>query len=424
MTAPRGPHRARRLPVVGRVLTIAGASMVAAGVAFLVNIISARALGPEYRGHVATVLQVAYLAAPLVGLGAERALLRHREGVSDRGHVLPSVVSMLLGAGLIAFIVWPIYGPWVMLAAPVALVSVTFGYYRADALNSRAIRGYLISFLAYQASILLGSLALLLLEVTVWQWWVAVYIVPGIFLAAYGLYRVRRRTVLPVANIVVAVKRNAALLTAGLSKLIATRLNRVILPVIAGADSLGLFIVVATATEPLYWLAQSMADHRTTTGAGSRLAGRGAVVRVLLRDALIFAPLGAVGGVALYLLLVPLFGQAYAPALELVLPLTLAAIVLASFRQAAGLVLSSIRPDRVGTTETIAAVAAVVIYPVTIYFWGAAGAAWGTIAVYLIGLVAAVIFFPAGGGVAGDGEPNNNNSHDNSDNNEKERSLA
>src|SRR5699024_2544722 len=140
--------------------------------------------------------------------------------------------------------------------------------------------------------------------------------------------------------IITALRRNRALLWASISRLITTRLNRVILPVIAGADCLGLFIVVATATEPLYWLVQSIAEQQTSSES-SRIHSRTSLLRALSKGALLFVPLAVVGGVILYILLIPLFGLEYAPALELVFPLTFASILLASFRQVSGLLLAS-----------------------------------------------------------------------------------
>lgn len=386
-------EKTTQVPLTRRVLSIAGASIVSAGVAFVVNIISARALGPEYRGYVATVLQLAYLAAPLAGYGADRALLRSGEGKDGHTYVLPSSLAILAMAALAGLIIWPIYGAWALLAIPVALVTVLFNQYRGFAIQSQKIRGFLVCFLIYQASILLGSAGLWLLEVQTWQWWAGVYIVPGIFLAVYGLYRVRRDSSMKITDGLTALQRNGPLLTASLSKLIATRLNRVILPVMAGASSLGLFIVVATATEPLYWLAQSVADHQTSTETGRRRRRR-EVVGLLLKGAAIFLPLAAVGGVLIHALLVPIFGQSYAPAQSLVLPLSIASVVLASYRQMSGLLLASPTPNRVGVTEAAAAIGAVIVYPIAIFFWGMAGAAWGALVVYALGLLTGFLLYP------------------------------
>lgn len=379
--------------VTGRVLTIAGSSIVAAGVAFIVNIISARALGPEYRGHVATVLQLAYLVAPLVGFGADRALLRRSEpGQKDR-YVLPSISAILLMGAIAGIVILPIYGPWAMLAIPTALITVAFSFYRSVAIESGSIRSYIIAFLFYQASILAGSLILLVFRIEEWQWWTVVYILPGAIAAIFAFRRVLRQSSLRRAGIAASLKKNLQLLWASISRLITTRLNRVILPVIAGANSLGLFIVVATATEPLYWLAQSLADHQTSSASGKNYT-RGALVKVLVKGSLLFIPIAVVGGVLLYLLLVPLFGKEYEPALNLVLPLTIASVVLALNRQISGLLLASSKPDSVGSVEGAAAVSAIVVYPIAIFFWGTQGAAWGSIAIYSVGLLFGYLKYP------------------------------
>lgn len=380
-------------PFAGRILTIAGTSIVAAGVAFLVNIISARALGPEYRGHVATVLQLSYLIAPLIGFGADRALLRANDTDKPEKYVLPNLLAVLLMGAVSALLIFPIYGPWALLAIPTALVTVAFSFYRSVAIQSGSIRRYIAAFMLYQVSIMLGTVLLLLLEAEPWQWWAGVYIFPGILFAYFSQYQVLRSTHLRRAGVRTALRRNAALLWASLSRLIATRLNRVILPVIAGANSLGLFIVVATATEPLYWLAQSLADHQTSSSSGRRHS-RASLLISLAKGASIFVPVAIFSGIVLYLLLVPLFGAEYRSALPLVLPLTLASIALASFRQISGLLLASSDPDSVGKAEGFAALSAVIIYPMAIYLWGAEGAAWGSIVVYAVGLIVGIIRYP------------------------------
>jgi O-antigen/teichoic acid export membrane protein len=382
-----------RRNVAGRILTIAGTSIVAAGVAFVVNIISARVLGPEYRGHVATVLQLAYLVAPLVGFGADRALLRKNDERSSDVYALPSALAVTAMGAITGIAIGLIYGPWAMLAVPTALVTVAFSFYRSVAIESGLVRSYIAAFLLYQVSILLGSILLLFLQIDSWQWWAIVYIVPGFIPAAYSLRRVLRESALRRAGLVGSLRSNLQLLLASFSRLITTRLNRVVLPVIAGPHSLGLFIVVATATEPLYWLAQSLADHQTSASSGQNYS-RSLLSKTLGKSLLLFISLAAVGGVILYLLLVPMFGTEYSEALELVLPLTAASVVLATYRQISGLLLATATPDIVGRVEGIAALVAVFVYPVSIYLWGAQGAAWGSIVVYLVGVIVGIAQYP------------------------------
>ena len=72
-------------------MTTTGLSLVTAGVAFLVNIAMARALGPDNRGHLALVLQAAYVVTPVVALGVDRhgAARRrsHRRSTENGAHL-------------------------------------------------------------------------------------------------------------------------------------------------------------------------------------------------------------------------------------------------------------------------------------------------------------------------------------------------
>lgn len=398
--------------VIRAVVSVAGASMLAAGVSFIVNIISARSLGPELRGHVATVLQLAYITAPIIGYGVDRALLRQEEGVGPEGsgpeasgheglsqqgprYVLPSLGAVLIALAVVAAIIWPIYGPWIMMAAPAALVTVWMSWYRSDAIRTQKLRGFLIATFGYQGSILIGSLILWLLGVRTWQYWAGVYIIPGIFFALYGFMVVRRNQALPQGGLRESIRNNAALTWSGLAKLISTRLNRILLPAMVSAGSLGLFIVVATATEPLYWIAQSLADYQTSHSGKGNSRDRRAAARSLAKGSLLFLPLGVVGGAVLWFLLVPLFGQAYEPARAFIIPLTIASILLAMFRHLCGILLAGPHSQKLGVAEGAAAVAAMIIFPIVIYTHGALGAAWGSIAVYLIGVIAGYVLLPA-----------------------------
>lgn len=373
------------------IASVALTSLVAAGVAFAVNIVMARALGPEARGFVAVILQIAYISAPLVGLSTERALLR-KDG--DTEFRMPGLASMLGAAAVVAVLSGVIFGPWTALAGLVVLVTTMFSFHRATALESGNTVPYFLIFCGYQASIMLVSLLLWAIGETDWRWWATAYFLPGIALALYSLTLAKSRSRLPVANWFAAVKTNAAIVVATLGTMITLRLNRLVLPLIAGMESLGLFIVVVTATEPLYWLSQAMADRATGHSAPDRRSGRVGILRSLVKSLALFIPLGVAGGAALYWLLEPVFGADYAEAKELVLPLIISSLILALYRQAAGFVLGSESPRRLGVVETIAAASAAIIYPLAIYSDGAMGAAWGSAVVYGIGFAAAVACYP------------------------------
>lgn len=385
-----GGQRARSIRAVA---SVALTSLIAAGVAFVVNIIMARALGPEARGVVAVILQVAYIGAPLVGLSAERALLR-KDGDNATEFRMPGRLSMMGAAVVVGIVSGVVFGPWTALAGLVVLVTTMMAFHRATAIESGNTVPYFLLFCGYQCSIMLVSLLLWAIEEPDWRWWAAAYFFPGIVLAFYSLKLAKARSRLPVVHWFAAFKANAAIVIATLGTMITLRLNRLVLPLIVGMESLGLFIVVVTATEPLYWLSQAMADRATGNSENNRAHARQGIFLRLVRSLALFIPLGALGGVALYWLLEPVFGAEYTAAKSLVLPLIVSSLILALYRQAAGFVLGSDAPRRLGVVETITAVSAIIIYPVAIYLDGAMGAAWGSAIVYAIGLFAAVALYP------------------------------
>lgn len=389
MAAPASPASSQVGRRIRTVATISAASALAAVVAFVVSILSARVLGPSGRGEVATVLQFAYVVAPFVGFGADRLLLRR----DDRAHgLVPSVSAMVLVAALAALVAGLVYGPWLALTGVVALVTVSFAIVRAVAISRGRIAFFVAFFAAFQGSVLLISLALYFLGVSDWRAWAAAYIFPALPLAAWALAKARALTDARAGGVIETARTNAPFIASGLGTLAATRLDRVLLPALASPASLGLYIVVATATEPLYWVAQSVADQRTseTSGQGRTQVSSASVGKRLAVTAAAYALLGGIGGAVLYVLIVPVFGSEFAPARELVAPLAVAAVLLGCYRHLCGEILGSANPRRIGVVELAAVVIAVVCYPIGILLADALGAAWASAVVYLLaGLVAA-----------------------------------
>ena len=94
---------------------------------------------------------------------------------------------------------------------------------------------------------------------------------------------------------------------------------------------------------------------------------------------------------ALYFLIVPVFGHEFEPARELVLPLTIAAVVLGCYRHLCGEILGSDNPRRIGRVELISAVIAVICYPIGILLGDALGLAWTSAVVYFAAAVVAAV---------------------------------
>ena len=380
MTRLRSPSNGKAT-VARTVLSMTGTAALAALVAAATNILMARALGPAARGHVAFLLQAAYFLAPLTVLAADRAVLRAKNDSSFES-VWPTTRWILGASAVVGLIFAWLFGDARVLIILILPTVAWFNLRRAQAISNRASRSYVVPFMTWQICILLASALLFVTGVTQWWAWALLYGAPAllVFLKAGPQRELRHSR---------AAWRNSLQLTVGATtQIFSTRGERLLLPFMAGPSQLGLYAVIATATEPLYWLGQTLADHRA--GERATRPSFGSVVRLVVRDLLLFAPVAFVLAIALRWIVVPIFGDSFAPAVSLVTPLALAALVLVLYRQLAGLLLNH-APNRVGTAELVTAVLAAVVYPVMIARWGGSGAAWGSVVVYAVGFLAALL---------------------------------
>ncbi len=351
-------------------------SLMAACVSFLVNIITARVLGPDGRGSVALVLQIAYIAAPVAVFGFPRAKLR--AGVGGRELVGGGRLWLVLTVFLIAPVVGWLYGAWFLLAMPAAAVTASFQVLRSNAIVDGTFLRYFQIFVAYQASILAGTTLFAFLNVSAWQPWAMVYFVPSllVLLVSFGSFRME-------LNPIIWLRANWPYAGAAFSSIVILRADRLALGYFAGSGVLGLYVVVATALEPIYWVAQSVADSRTVKEY--RVAGLRILAFKLLREAVFYGIAGAAGGVAIWYAIVPVFGEEYESARTLVIPLAIASVCLVLYRQAAGIALVRGQAKKLGVSETSLSVIATIIYVLMSFEFGALGAAWASCLVYLLG---------------------------------------
>lgn len=357
-------------------------SLISAVVSFVINLITARALGPEGRGAVALVLQLAYIIAPLAGLGYPRAVLRYRGDSSDTADALLSggragvVLVLVVLSPIVAFV----YGPWYLLSGFVAFVTVAFQVQRSVAVTERRYRKYFLTFVGYQVSTVLGSIALWSIGILDWQWWAAVYFFPGLAVFAFS-FRSDRYSL----NLIRLIRANWPYIWSAVSSMVLLRSERLMLGPLVGNGALGIYVVVATATEPLLWIAQSVADTRSATFF--RDAGRRDLFRVLSRDFVKFGVAATLGGFAIFWLIEPVFGQEYSQGKALVLPLVIGVVMLAMYRLAAGIALVRSSRSLLGNVEAGLAVTAVAVYFVAISLAGSVGAAWACVLVYSVGFL-------------------------------------
>ena len=351
--------------------------------AFIANVLISRQLGPSARGEVAFVLQASYLVAPLIMLGADRSLLRRdseSNAIISRRHLLPCGV-------IISLILLAFFHDWRALAGVVAFGTSWLVVVRSNALREHSFKLYLWLLIAYSTSVTVLCGILYILDTQDWTLWLLPYVIPA---AGFAIFDISRNGVRCYSRPFVGITRlSLRLLPASFALIVTMRADRIMLPFLAGNAQLGLYIAVATSTEAVAWIAGSIADHRVSNTPFAPQSTN-SLVKSLLRDSTFFAVIALGVGTATYYLLIPLLGASYYPGRELVVPLTLAAVAFALYRQAVAWTLAGPSPGNTTILECATASFAIPIYAAFIIWCGALGAAWATLIVNIIGVIIAI----------------------------------
>lgn len=369
-------------------------SALAAGVAFLTNILMSRQLGPAPRGEVAFVLQLSYMLTPIVLLGIDRHELRH--GVITGGRRLPA--HLTVACLILTLVALVVSRDWETLVGPVVYVLASLAVLRSAAFRTNSFKWYFGCMASYQLLICAVSIALYAMSVDNWAAWTIPYAAPAVLILGVVLLK-HPRVLLPKMIFTDVSPLSLSLLPASVAAIVITRLDRVFLGILAPTDELGLYIAVATATELLAWLANSLADHRVIR-YDPKYARLRHLLAMLARDLLVFFPLSMATGFGIYWWLLPLLGPDFTAGSALIIPLCLAAIALAMYRQSVSWNLGSLRPVRATFVEGTTAAFAVPTYFIAIEIDGALGAAWSSLLIYSLGCVVGV--FAARGMLPGD----------------------
>jgi O-antigen/teichoic acid export membrane protein len=404
---PPGPRRLAREPYVHLFL----AQLTVAGVAVIANILIARALAPNGRGEIALLLQIAYLTSQILLLGSERSFMAGYSQVSPQVAVraYARLLAVPCAAGLVvigaAALLAPVRPPpsLVLGVALFTLVNVLVRAVRAVAVASGRHAGFLGSTIASQLLLLAALAVLTVAGQTRPAVWLGAYVVAGAIPAAICWLRWSRGTAGELSRPEVVRRRSVrrdglALLPSALANMGMLRIDRLVLPALASTAALGIYATVATMTELLSWPLQSYADARL--GAW-RTAHEHRRLRVwpLLAVAGMYAAVAApvLGGI-IYLLVVPLFGDPYEPAKALVPPLVAAAAVYGVSRVSVGILVARRHNGLASIAEVSGFAVSLGGYALLIPAWGAAGAAWGSLAGYTACLAVAQVALRRGDG--------------------------
>ncbi|GAA0499162.1 hypothetical protein Ade02nite_83350 [Paractinoplanes deccanensis] len=385
--------------------------LLVGGVAMVANVLMVRALTPAGRGEVALLLQVIYLSTQALLLGTERSFVAAYHDTTPAAGVraYARLLAVPSGIGLAVAVGFAVMAPdrldpgpaAVALIAAYALVESCGLAIRSIAIAAGRVTDFLM--LRVVEAVLLLTLLVVLYAAgaTRPEVWILAYLVAGIL--PTGTYLIlwlrlpRHRAGEPPADHNRLVRREGiALFPAALSNMAMLRVDRLALPAIASTSALGLYASVSTMTELLAWPVRAYADSRLGTWRVAHREGtlrtRPLVVAASVYCAVV-APIAAAG---LFLLIVPVFGPAYAPAKAIVVPLVIAAGLYAVSRVSLGLLIARGRGALVSAAELTGFAVSFAAYLLLIPPFGIAGAAYGS----LIGYGACLAFALVAGRVA------------------------
>lgn len=372
------------------------AQLLMAAVGLFVNVAAARSMGPSGRGSLAVFLQLSYILATLCVAGLNRsypAAVETRPSLGtallDQRRLLLVPIATIATLSLLVGLTPIAEGPAPLLAG-LAMALTVAGVVVWNALRTAAVaagtaRVFFLLVVVGQSVLLLSSALYLITGVESAAAWLTAYGVahtapPLVAWLVFG----RRRTPVPSPARVTDTARRIGLrlLPSTLANIAMLRIDRLILPALAGVRQLGLYVVVAAITELIAWPLQSYADARIPHWRAGLLTGGLRPARLLAAGGLFSIGAALAVIVAGQWLLVPMFGSAYEASLPLVIPLALAAAAYAVSRVGHGLAVAAQLSGWVTAIDATGMTVAVAAYVLLIPSSGAAGAAWACLVGY------------------------------------------
>lgn len=407
----RVPRGARRLAVTasawlskGGFRNLLAAQMVAATAGLIVNVLSARGMGPDGRGALAFYLQLVYVLSAVVLAGTDRALPAVRRD-SLAPQAAEGQMLRLLAPGFAVTIAALVVGPVVGAVAGVAAGVLVSGAaamvalwgntvmvaLRAAAITSGDTTRFLKLMIGGQALLVMGACGLLVLSVENPAIWLCLYGVALLLPACTALARRRPAVRGPAEDRAATRRLGLRLAPTVIANIVMLRSDRLLLPLLSDAAQLGLYVVVAAVTELIAWPVQSFVDGRVPLWGRPMQRGVFRPGRILAVAALIAGVAATALGFLLGGLLVPVFGDEYEPARTLIWPLAIAGGLYAFSRFGVAMTVAANRSSLAGSIDVTAMLVAATAYVLLIPGRGAEGAALGSLLGYGVAAVASAI---------------------------------
>jgi len=371
-------------------LVLQGAQIVTAGVAVLVGLLAAATMAPTGRGDLAFWLQIGYVLTTLALLGIERPYAaRGADSFDVAGADLVRLIKpAVFIVGLIFIGSGVTYG---LGETELAVLLVGLGFFvisnqfvrflRTAYISSASPNRFIFFSLAGQAILLTGALALYLHRVTEPLAWFALYIVSSLPYAVPILRSAWRGK--PSKTLALREVRRAGLhlLPASFGNTAMLRSDRLLLPVLASSEALGLYIVVASVMELASWPVQNWVDSslkrwRLVNPSGSQ------IIASIARTTAFSVTMSVATGLASAAVIVYFLPESYRPSLSLIIPLGMAGVIYSLSRVLQGHLVSRGWNTSVSISELVGMVVSVGLYLILIPTQGAQGAAWGSLAGY------------------------------------------
>lgn len=396
---------------MGRSVTVwlLASQVLTAGAAFLLNLLSSYSLVPEARGFLALFLQLGYLGTTLALLGVERPFVAAADGqfseMSARiarlvrpGLLLAAGVCLVFGLTLMFFD--PNLGVYFLLGGLFLLGNAHLRVLRSGYIASKDWKPFVLTVILSQLGLLATGTIMAFAGVSELHWWVAAYVGSGLIPTCVLAWTTRSglagnysqseefRTVR---------SRGLRLVPASLGNTAMLRSDRLLLPVLASPAALGIYTMAATAIELAAWPVQQWCDSKLKVWADRENRSRRAMIKPMMAAMVVTGVIGVIMAGVVWMAVEALLSDAYQAAKFLLLPLVLAAIVYAATRVQQAMMIAAGWAGQVSIAETVGMVASVLLYILLIPPMGATGAAWSSLAGYVICFIAGMIVWKSEG---------------------------
>lgn len=308
--------------ILGQLSTVLGA--------FLINVLSARALGPENRGEIALILQLSYLAGAIIPLGRDRAALQARFPNKTAEIIRATLVQLSRGPLLVLILFSVAFAIWRARLNEPGTVALGFSLLLVGNILSRFLRSEAIlegRGTKFTAATVIGQIglvaaggSLLVASQGDVHLWILVYglsmSVPFIFLL---LGRNSLSNAAPPSVLTEARGLGIRLLPPSLIDMAMTKTDKLLLPLLGSYTALGYYAIAVSLVDFSILPFRQYIDSKIPQWARLNDDGALRLRKVILSLTLISAIVVAVVTAGSWFAIPLLFGEAYSPARD-VLP--------------------------------------------------------------------------------------------------------